>query len=75
MYKLGSEKDIRIGQLNLWGYAIKRLWLVKDLGVRKYTKDCYKILGLTWDGEKCHGWCTVASGSLSGMRKIMCQYD
>lgn len=75
MWKLGSEKDIKIGQVTMWGYAIKRLWLVKDLSLRKYTKDCYKILGLTTDGENCHGWCTVASGSLKGMRKIMDYYD
>ena len=77
MYKLGDEKDIQRGQLRMWGYDVVRLWLVKDLAVRKYTKkECYKVLGFCRDEEnKGHGWCTVYGGSLSNARQIMSQYS
>lgn len=76
MYKLGDEKDIQRGQLHMWGYNVVRLWLVKDLAVKKYTKDYYKILGLCKDEEnKGHGWCTVYCGSLAKARRIMSDYE
>lgn len=76
MYKLGSEKNIQRGQLHMWGYDVVRLWLVKDLAVKKYTKDCYKILGFCRDTENNgHGWCTVYCGKLANARKIMSDYD
>ena len=72
MYKLGSERNIERGKLRLWGYDIVRLWLVKDLSVKKYTKDCYKILGLCKDeNNDSHGWCTVFCGSLKDARATM----
>lgn len=72
MYKLGSEKDIQRGQLHMWGYDVLKLWLVKDLAVKKYTKDCYKILGFCKDENNVgHGWCTVFCGSLKEARATM----
>lgn len=77
MYKLGSEKDIQKGQIRMWGYDVVRLWLVKDLAVRKYARtECYKVLGLCKDEEnKCRGWCTVYCGKLTKARRIMEDYD
>lgn len=76
MYKLGSEKEIKRGQLHMWGYDVVRLWLVKDLAVKKYTNECYKVLGLCKDEEnRGRGWCTVYCGKLTTARQIMGDYE
>ena len=54
--KLGTIKDIKIGKVRAWGYDIKSIWLCKNL-----SSGTYVVMGLCWDGERAHGWCTLKS--------------
>lgn len=57
MIKLGDTVDVKCCK-------ITQMWLIKDLGLRKYTKDCYVTLGF----QPGKGWWTLNNGSLKDMR-------
>ena len=63
MMKLGTFKEIELGTLRAWGYDIKEIWLCKRTDINTYV-----LMGLCWDGEKAHGWCTLKSGTLKEVR-------
>ena len=64
MIRLGDTVDVKYGEF------ISKMWLVKDLGLKKYTKDCYVVLGF----ERGKGWWTLNNGTLKAMRAFVNRY-
>ena len=62
---------IRLGDtINVTKYhGVRKMWLVKNPGLKKYTDKVYVVLGLVSDG-----WCTLNNGTLKEMRAWMEQY-
>lgn len=51
-------------------HNISEMWLVKDIGLKKYTNKCYVVMGF----QKGKGWWTLNNGSLKEMRKYIEKY-
>ena len=64
MIRLGDTIDVKYGE------NITKMWLVKDLGLKKYTNDCYVTMGF----QPGKGWWTLNNGSLKNMRDYIKQY-
>ena len=70
MIKLGDVIDVRYGQ------SISKMWLVKDLGLKRFFEENnmnhghYKVLGF----QKGNGWWTLTNGTLKEMREFIEAY-
>jgi hypothetical protein len=64
MIKLGDTIDVTKY------HGIAKMWLVSDLGLKKYTPEHYVVMGFIPN----NGWCTLNNGSLKNMRAWMEQY-
>ena len=65
MIKLGDIVEVDYGR------NISKMWLVKDLGLKKKGYDgCYKALGF----QQGNGWWSLNNGSLKEMRQFIEKY-
>ena len=70
MIKLGDIVEVKYGQ------SISKMWLVKDLGLKRLFKEhninrgYYKVLGF----QQGNGWWSLNDGSLKDMREFIEQY-
>ena len=71
MIKLGDTVDVKYGQ------NISKMWLVKDLGLKRFFEEnnidegYYKVLGF----QRGKGWWSLNSGTLKDMRAYIEQYQ
>lgn len=70
MIRLGDKVNVRYGQ------SISKMWLVKDLSLKKFYEEhdihegYYKVLGF----QRGKGWWSLANGTLKQMREWIEQY-
>lgn len=68
-YRKEGNKMIRLGDTVevTKKHGITLMWLVSDIGLKKYTNRHYVVMGFIPNS----GWCTLANGSLKDMRRYI----